>query len=138
MDGRAVDRQEAIARAEGGRRRHVPLDSGDHDPRQPDLHVVAESPERDGSGGLLRLLHLVEVDLPLLLLGRAAEDGGRRLQARAARERPLEQGLEQPCLPEADVDEVDAAAVPVRTVPGDLHERRERVRAVGHEDVVAV
>ena len=100
--------------------------------------MVAEAFEGDGCGDLLRVRHLREVDLLRLLGRRVAEDVALREEGGAACERPAEQILEQVGLAEADVDEIDTAALRRRMLAGDAHEGLQRVRAVGQEDVVLV
>ena len=100
--------------------------------------MVAEAFEGNGGGDLLRVLHLCDVDVLGLLGGRVAQHGAGGEERCAARERPAEQVFEQVGFAEADVDEVDAPFLRHGLFAGNAHQRLQRVRAVGQENVVLV
>ena len=136
----SVDRQQLVADVQNlpGVRGRSGHDAPDHDVRQLDPDGVTETFEGDCRRDLLRFRHLREIDLLLLRRGRAAEHVAYRQKCRATRERAAEQVFQQTGLTEANVDEVDTALAGGRALAGHAHERLQRVRAVGQEDVVLV
>ena len=99
--------------------------------------LLAERPQRDGRGDLLRRPHLGRVHLILLRGGDAGRDDLVLRVEVGARVEAAEQLLEQRRLADDHVDEVDAAAARRVVAARDLDERRDRMGLVGQEDVVA-
>ena len=98
--------------------------------------LVTEATESDCGGDLLRDRHCAQVGLPRCLVAHARRHDFVRWHQRCAAVDPREEPLEHARVPFKDVDKVDAPW-PFGVMSAlHRHERRNRMRAVGKQQVV--